>query len=638
MGKILDEIESPQDLKKLSIKNLTQLAKEIRALILEVVSKNGGHLSANLGVVELTLALHYVFDAPRDKIIWDVGHQCYTHKIITGRKNEFPKLRKYQGLCGFPTREESEYDVYNTGHASTALSAALGMSVARDKRKEKHEVIAVVGDGSLTGGVSWEALNQIGHLREKLIIVLNFNEMSISPSVGALSKYLSYLVSGRYYLRIKDLAKSILKSIPAVGWPMIKAGRAVEELIKKTFFPGLVFEELGVRYIGPVQGHSLGSLIEVFEEAKSYDSPVLIHCVTQKGRGYSFSQNNPEKFHGASPFNIQTGESLVRSNRPTYSSVFGQTMVRLASEDEKVLAITAAMPDGTGLVPFASQFPDRFFDVGIAEQHAVNFAAGLAISGFKPVVAIYSTFLQRAYDQLYHDVCLMDLPVVFALDRAGIVSDDGPTHQGINDIIYLRHMPNMVVMAPKDENELQHMIKTALSFSHPVAIRFPKGEGVGVPLDKTFKEIPLGRSELLKEGRDLLLALGSMVYPALEAARKLEREGISLAVVNVRFVKPLDELLILRFARRGRTIITVEEGVVDGGFGSAVRELLDREKKFSIRFKSIGLPLEVFPLGKADQIKKKYKLDSEGLLHQIRGTFPKGTGSDKSKRMRKEEK
>lgn len=638
MGKILNEIKSPRDLKKLSLKNLNQLAREIRALIIEVVSRTGGHLSSNLGVVELTIALHYVFDAPRDKIIWDVGHQCYTHKILTGRKSEFLKLRQYQGLCGFPSREESEYDVYNTGHASTALSAALGMAVARDKRKEKHEVIAVIGDGSLTGGVSWEALNQIGHLREKLIIILNYNEMSISPSVGALSKYLSYLVSGQHYLRIKDQAKSILKSIPAVGWPMIKAGRALEELVKKTFFPGLVFEELGVRYIGPVQGHSLGSLIEVFEEAKTSENPVLIHCVTQKGRGYTFSQNSPEKFHGASPFNPKTGEPLVKSERLTYSSVFGQTMVRLAKEDEKILAITAAMPDGTGLVPFATQFPERFFDVGIAEQHAVNFAAGLAISGFKPVVAIYSTFLQRAYDQLYHDVCLMDLPVVFALDRAGVVSDDGPTHQGINDIVYLRHMPNMVVMAPKDENELQHMIKAALSFSHPVAIRYPKGEGVGLPLDKTFQEIPFGKSELIKEGKDLLLALGSMVYPALEAARKLEREGISLAVANVRFAKPLDEQLILRFAHRGRTIITAEEGVVEGGFGSAVRELLDREKKFNIRHKSIGLPLEIYPLGKAAQIRKRYNLDSEGLFHQIMGTFPKGTGSRRFKRARKEEK
>jgi 1-deoxy-D-xylulose-5-phosphate synthase len=618
MAKILDDIQSPQDLKRLPAEKLPALAGEIRSLILEVVSKNGGHLASNLGVVELTLALHYVFDSPRDKIIWDVGHQCYTHKILTGRKSRFPNLRQHEGLLGFPDREESEHDAYNTGHASTALSAALGIAVARDKRKENHEVVAVVGDGGLTGGVAWEALNQIGHLREKMIIVLNYNEMSISPNVGALSKYLTYLVSGQHYLRIKDHAKSILKSIPAVGTPMIKAGRAFEDAIKKVFFPGLVFEELGIRYIGPVQGHSIPSLIEVFKEAKAYESPVLIHCVTKKGRGYAPAQTNPEKFHGTAPFNRATGEPLKNATKPTYSSVFGETLVKLARKNDKIIAITAAMPEGTGLSHFAREFPDRFYDVGIAEQHAVNFAAGLALRGFRPVVAIYSTFLQRAYDQLYHDVSLMDLPVVFALDRAGVVSDDGPTHQGVNDIIYLRHMPHMIAMAPKDENELQKMLVSALSYSHPAAIRFPKGKGVGVPLEENPGVIPLGRSERLKEGKGLLLALGSMVYPALEAAERLEKEGLSLAVVNARFSKPLDEETILHFASDGNTIITVEEGVVAGGFGSAVRELLDREKRFDVRFKSIGLPLEVYPLGTSDQIKRKYGLDPDGLFAQVK--------------------
>jgi 1-deoxy-D-xylulose-5-phosphate synthase len=620
-NKILDEIESPEGLKKLSSKNLSKLAREIRTLIIEVVSKNGGHLSSNLGVVELTIALHYVFDAPRDKIIWDVGHQCYTHKILTGRKEEFLTLRQYEGLCGFPCREESDYDVYNTGHASTALSAALGTAVARDKKKEGYNVVAVVGDGSLTGGVAWEALNQLGHLREKMIIVLNYNEMSISHNVGAMSKYLSYLVSGQHYLKIKDHVKTILKAIPAVGWPMIKVARAVEEAIKKVFFPGLVFEELGVRYIGPVQGHSIRSLIEVFEDAKTYDGPVLIHCVTQKGRGYLPAQNHPEKFHSASPFDIQSGEVLSKDKRPTYSSVFGQTVVKMAKEDEMIVAITAAMPDGTGLRDFAVQFPDRFFDVGIAEQHAVDFSTGLALNGFKPIVAIYSTFLQRAYDQLYHDVCLMDVPIVFALDRAGIVPDDGPTHQGVNDIVYLRHLPNMIVMAPKDENELQHMIKSAISYSHPSAVRFPKGKVRGVRLDESYEEIPLGQSERLKEGKDLLLAFGNMVYPALEAAQRLEKEGISLAVVNARFAKPLDEQMILKYARPGRTVVTVEEGIVTGGFGSAVREFLDREKRFSVKFKSIGLPLEIYPLGKAEQIRKNLFLDEEGLFRQIRDFY-----------------
>jgi len=619
--KLLDSIHSPKDLKKLPLEKLPQVATEIRALILDVVSKNGGHLASNLGAVELTMALHYVFDSPRDTIIWDVGHQCYTHKILTGRRDRFCTLRQRQGILGFPDRAESEHDIYNTGHASTALSAALGIAVARDKRKDDHKVIAVVGDGGLTGGVAWEALNQIGHLREPIVIVLNYNEMSISPNVGAMSKYLSYLVSGQHYLRIKDQAKSILKSIPAIGQPIIRVGRAVEDTVKKVFFPGLVFEELGIRYVGPVQGHSLPSLIEVFEDARTYDGPVLIHCVTQKGRGYAPARSNPERFHGAAPFNRATGEPISNATAPTYSQVFGQALLKLARRDERIIAITAAMPEGTGLRDFARELPGRFYDVGIAEQHAVNFAAGLALRGLKPVVAIYSTFLQRAYDQLYHDVSLQDLPVVFALDRAGIVSDDGPTHQGVNDIIYLRHMPNMMVMAPKDENELQRMLKSALTYGHPAAIRFPKGKGRGVALEDDPREIALGKSELLKEGKDLLLAYGSMVYPALEAAAELEKEGLSLAVVNARFANPLDREAILPFAKTGNAIITVEEGVLSGGFGSAVRELLDRERRFDIRFLAVGLPSEVYPLGKADEIRKIYGLDSAGLAGRIRRFF-----------------
>lgn len=623
MKTILDKISSPADIKKLSSKELTKLAEEVRDLILETVSKTGGHLSSNLGIVEITLAMNYVFDPPRDKIIWDVGHQCYTHKILTGRKDRFHTLRQFDGLLGFPCREESEYDVYNTGHASTALSAAMGMAVARDKRADNYEVVAVVGDGSLTGGMAWEALNQIGHHREKLIIVLNYNEMSISPNVGALSKYLSYLVSGQHYLRIKDHVKSILKHIPAVGRPMIKVARAVEEAFKKVFFPGLVFEELGIRYIGPVQGHSLGSLIEVFEDAKNHGGPVLIHCVTKKGRGYQPAQVNPSKFHSASPFDIGTGKTKSKDTRPTYSSVFGKTMLDIAEKNERVVAITAAMPEGTGLKPFGDKYPDRFFDVGIAEQHAVDFATGLALGGYKPFVAIYSTFLQRAYDQLYHDVCLMDIPIVFALDRAGIVPDDGPTHQGVNDIVYLGHLPNMIVMAPKDENELQHMLHSVLSYDHPVAIRFPKGKAIGVELDESPKEIPLGKSEVVKQGEDLLLAFGSMVNPCLEAANRLEEEGISLAVVNARFAKPLDEALILDFARSGNVVITAEEAVKTGGFGSMVRALLDEHGINRIRFKSIGIPIEVYPMGKTDQIRKIYGLDTEGIVDGIKGFYEK---------------
>jgi len=634
MAKLLDSIERPSDIRGLSPEELSTLALEIRALILDTVAKNGGHLGSNLGVVELTLALHTVFDSPRDKIVWDVGHQCYTHKILTGRKDGFAGLRRCGGILGFPCRDESEHDVYNTGHASTALSAALGMAVARDKAGEKHHVIAVVGDGSLTGGVALEALNQIGHLRERLIIVLNYNEMSISANVGAWSKYLSYLVSGQHYIRIKDQAKSFLRSIPKIGWPLIKAARAFEELVKKTIFPGLVFTELGIRYVGPVEGHNVQSLVEAFELAKTYDGPILIQCVTQKGKGYQPARAHPEKFHGAGPFQISTGEPRNREWGPSFSSVFGDALIKIAGKDEKVLAITAAMGEGTGLKEFSEKLPERFFDVGIAEQHAVTFASGLAVSGFKPVVAIYSTFLQRAYDQVYHDVCLMDLPVVFVLDRAGIVPDDGPTHQGVNDIAYLRHMPHMIVMAPKDENELQHMLWSALSYGHPASVRFPKAKGLGVPMDEDLHVIPPGRSELVREGRDLLFAFGNMVRPALEAADALEKDGISLAVVNARFVKPLDEEMILRFARPGATVVTVEEGVLAGGAGSAVRELLDREGRFDIRFKAIGLPLEAYPLGKADEIRAMVGLDVPGLTRQIKNLYrvPLCSGADERTR------
>jgi len=618
---ILDRIKGPQDLKNLSYKQLYNLAGEIRDLIIRVVSKNGGHLSPNLGVVELTLALNYVFDSPKDKIIWDVGHQCYTHKILTGRKDGFYKLRKMGGLSGFPVRDESEHDIFNTGHASTALSAAMGMAVARDKKNQNHNIIAVVGDGGMTGGMAWEALNQIGHHREKIVIVLNYNEMSISLNVGALSKYLTYLVSGQHYLRMKDHAKTFLKTIPVVGWPLIKAGRAFEEAIKKTFFPGLLFEELGIRYIGAVEGHSLKSLIEAFEEAKYYDGPVVVLCATKKGKGYLPAQNEPSRFHSARPFDIKTGKMESGDPRPTFSSVFGKTIEKLAEKDRYIVAVTAAMPGGTGLKDFAERFPDRFFDVGIAEQHAVDFSAALALSGFKPVVAIYSTFLQRAYDQLYHDVSLMDIPIIFALDRAGIVPDDGPTHQGINDIVYFRHLPNMIVMAPKDENELQHMLSSAFSYGHPVALRFPKGKAFGVPMDKDFKDIPVGKGELLKEGKDLLIAYGQMVHPCLEAADKLERKGISLAVMNARYASPLDEEMILGFAERGSAVITAEEGVVAGGFGSAVREFLDTMNIFNIKFKRIGIPKNIYPAGKVEQIKKMFGLDPDGIVGHIESLY-----------------
>jgi 1-deoxy-D-xylulose-5-phosphate synthase len=630
MKKILDSIDGPGDLKNLAPEEMAKLAVEIRAEILNVVSRNGGHLSSNLGVVEIALALHRVFDTPRDLIVWDVGHQCYAHKILTGRRKQFSTIRRQDGILGFPSREESPYDAFNTGHASTALSAALGLAVARDRTGASHSVIAVVGDGSLTGGVSWEALNQIGHLRIPMIIVLNDNEMSISQSVGAISKYLGYLSSGQYYLRAKDRAKTLLKSLPGLGGPIIRAGRALEEMVKKTFFPGLVFEELGLRYIGPVQGHSLPSLLEVFETAKTQaDGPILIHCVTRKGRGYVPAQDSPDHFHGAPPFDVESGEPTAPGAKPSYSAVFGETMIRIAREDERVVAITAAMSEGTGLLEYAAERPDQFYDVGIAEQHAVTFAAGLAVGGRRPVCAIYSTFLQRAYDQIYHDVCLQNLPVVFALDRAGLVPDDGPTHQGVNDIAYLRHMPHIILLAPRDENQLRHMLKAAFGYGRPVAVRFPKSEVVGVPMDPAWREIPLGKAETLKEGDDLVLAYGSPVYAALEAAKRVEAEtvsaararGLRLAVVDAMFAKPLDEDLILAYARAGRSILTVEEGVLAGGFGSAVRELLDRHELYGVRVKCLGLPIDVFPVGKMTQLRKRYGLDVDGLAAQFRAFF-----------------
>jgi 1-deoxy-D-xylulose-5-phosphate synthase len=634
MAKILDSIREPADIRKLTPDELSILALEIRALILETVAKNGGHLASNLGVVELTLALHLAFDSPRDKIVWDVGHQCYTHKILTGRKDSFAGLRRCGGILGFPCRDESEHDIFNTGHASTALSAALGMAVARDRAGESHHVIAVVGDGSLTGGVALEALNQIGHLRERLIIVLNFNEMSISINVGAWSKYFSYLVSGQRYIRIKDQAKSLLKRVPQLGQPVIKAGRALEELAKKILFPGLVFKELGIRYIGPVHGHNVESLVEAFETAKTYDGPVLIQCVTQKGKGYQPSRAHPEKFHGLGPFKVATGEPLQREWGPSFSAAFGEAMIKVAKKDEKVLAITAAMGEGTGLKEFSEKLPDRFFDVGIAEQHAVTFASGLAIAGFKPVVAIYSTFLQRAYDQIYHDVCLMDLPVVFVLDRAGIVPDDGPTHQGVNDIAYMRHMPHMIVMAPKDENELQHMLWSAISYGHPCSVRFPKAKGLGVPIDETLQVLTPGKSELVKDGRDLIFAVGNQVAPAVEAANELEKDGLSFAVVNARFVQPLDRDMILRFAGPGRTVVTLEEGIVEGGAGGAVRELLDREGRFGVRFMALGVPVGVHPVGKSDEIRAKVGLDVPSIVRRIRdlSKTPLSCGADERTR------
>ena len=625
MEKLLSKINSPADLRQLSVKKLPQLAREIRKLIIKVVSQNGGHLASNLGVVELTIALHYVFDFSCDKIIWDVGHQTYTHKILTGRKEDFPSLRKYGGISGFPRREESEYDHFNTGHSSTSISAALGMAVARDYNHDNYNVLAVIGDGALTAGLALEGLNQAGYLKRKMIVILNDNEMSISPPVGAISGYLNQIIHGQAYNRLKRDVETILTAIPGIGSQMIRFARTIEESIRRVFVPGMLFEELGFRYIGPVRGHNIATLIRTFEQAKQMEHPCLIHVVTRKGKGYRPAEANPTLFHGSPPFDINNGEFIEKeSSPPSYTSVFAKTMIELARQDEKIVCITAAMPAGTGLSAFAKEFPHRIFDVGIAEQHGITFCAGLAIQGLKPVAAIYSTFLQRAYDQVFHDVCLMNLPITIALDRAGIVGADGPTHHGLYDLSYLSSMPNIIIMAPKDENELRHMLKTAVETPHPVAVRYPRAKGYGVKLDRTLKTLPIGKGEVLMEGKEVaILAIGRMVYPSLRAAERLSEDGMQATVVNARFVKPLDEELIIGLASKIPLLVTVEENSLKGGFGSAVLELLEERGVNRVAVHRIGIPDEIIPHGNTTLLLSKYGLDEKGIYQQIKKILAK---------------
>ncbi len=619
MYEILDKINSPKDVRKLGYDKLKKLAEEIRAEIINVVSKTGGHLSSNLGSVELTLALHRSFNTPEDKLLWDVGHQIYPHKLITGRRELFHTIRQYKGISGFPNRDESEYDVLNTGHASTALSAALGMVIARDQKKEKHHVVAIVGDGSLTGGVALEALNQIGHHKRKLIIVLNDNKMSISPNVGAISKYLDYLQSGQFYVKTKEKIRTIVELIPAVGKKMVELAHEVEDKLKKLMVPGSFFEELGIRYVGPINGHDVKEMEEVFEKVKKCTRPVLVHVVTEKGKGYKPAEEKANWFHSSAPFDIKTGKFKKKNGAPSYSAVFSETLIELAKKDDKIIAMTAAMPEGTGLIKFKEAFPERYYDVGIAEQHGVEFAVGLALGGLKPVIALYSTFLQRAYDQIIHDVSLMDLPIVIGIDRAGAVSGDGPTHQGIYDIAYLNIVPNFIMMAPKDERELQNMLYTALKSEHPVTIRYPRAQGFGVPLKNEFEEILLGKWEYLKEGKDgIIFAVGNRVYPAMEAALELKEEGIEVGVMNCRFIKPMDEEILEEVAKEYKWILTVEDGVLKGGFGTSV-DLYFREKKnFKIKIYSLGYPEEILPQGDTKTIHKLYGIDKEGIIKKVK--------------------
>ncbi|TWJ32913.1 1-deoxy-D-xylulose-5-phosphate synthase [Geobacter argillaceus] len=619
MSKLLETINSPSDLKQLSLEQLGTLAGEVRQFLLENVSRTGGHLASNLGAVELTLALHYCFDSPNDRFIWDVGHQAYTHKIITGRRDRFHTQRQYGGLSGFPKRSESPHDPFGAGHSSTSISAGLGMAVANDLKGEKHKVVAVIGDGSLTGGMAFEALNQAGHLRKNLIVVLNDNEMSISRNVGAFSTFISRKMTGGYYRDLKKEMEGLLSSIPAFGRNILHFAKRAEHSLKGFLTPGSLFEALGFDYVGPVQGHDLPHLVEILRDLKSVEGPVLVHVMTRKGCGYKPAEDNPGKFHGVGPFNIATGEVAAAKGGPaSYTAMFGETLVQLAADDKKIVAITAAMPDGTGLTPFAKAYPDRFFDVGIAEQHALTFAAGLATEGYRPVTAIYSTFAQRAYDQIFHDICLQKLPVTLAMDRAGLVGDDGPTHHGVFDLSLFRHLPEMTLMAPKDENELRHMVKTALYAGAPMALRYPRGTGYGVQLDQEIRELPIGRGEQLVAGDDVaIIAIGSTVYPAVEAATRLATAGIRATVVNARFVKPLDRELILAVARRCGTVVTVEENALQGGFGTAVLELLADERETAVRVKRIGIPDRFVEHGSQAQLRKDLGLDAEGIAATV---------------------
>ncbi len=590
---LLETIDSPADLRKLPLSDFALLAEEIRAKIIETVSHTGGHLAPCLGVVELTLALHYVFNTPDDKLIWDVGHQAYAHKLITGRRDEFHTLRQYKGISGFPKRAESPYDAFDTGHSSTSISASLGISLAKFLKGESTKTIAVIGDGSMTGGMAFEALNQAGHLGKDLIVILNDNEMSISPNVGALSSFLSRKLSGKTMVRIKKDMEHFLKGFHGVGDNILQVLKKSEESFKSFFTPGMLFEALKFEYIGPINGHDIDGLVETLENVRDFhDGPVLVHVITTKGKGYAPAEKNPGSYHGVGPFDKTSGKALPTNPTPiAYTQIFGDTLVEIAEKDPRVTAITAAMPAGTGLTRFANLFPERFFDVGIAEQHAVTFAAGLATEGILPVVAIYSSFFQRALDQIIHDVCLPNLPVTFAIDRGGVVGDDGPTHHGVFDLCFFRFIPNMVLMAPKDEAELQNMLYTSIFLPGPSAVRYCRGNGEGVPLHSELTKIPYGKGELLREGSDvLLLPIGNRVYPALKAAEGLEKLGISAAVINPRFVTPIDGDLICHWAQSTGLVITIEDNVKKGGFGSAVLELFARRNLNNIRTTLLGFP------------------------------------------------
>ena len=611
----LDRIQYPSDLKAYSVHELPGIARELRDEILARVGKTGGHLGASLGAVELTLALHYVFDAPRDQIVWDVGHQAYGHKIITGRRDRFDTLRQRHGLSGFPKRDESEYDTFGVAHASTAISAALGMAVARDLAGEHFKVVAVVGDGALTGGMAFEAMNNAGVLKKDLIVVLNDNKMSISKNVGGLHHYLTRITSGKVYNHFQADVWELLGHLPRGGGKARRVARKIKESVKTLVIPGVIFEELGFRYFGPIDGHDVEFLVETLQQVKGLNGPILVHAITQKGKGYHFTENDPMCAHGVTRYDKIPGDIPAKKGHPSYTSVYGKTVLELARANERVVAITAAMPDNTGLTEFGRVLPERMFDVGIAEQHGVTFAGGLATRGIIPMVTIYSTFLQRAYDQVIHDIALQNLPVRFILDRGGIAGEDGPTHHGAFDLSYLRLIPNMVVMSPKDENELRHMTRTLVDYDQgPIAMRFPRGEGLGVALDPELKALPIGKAEVIREGRDLVfLAIGAMVQPCMAAAERLAARGIEAGVVNARFVKPLDTDVIDQLASQGTLIVTVEDNAVAGGFGSAVNEHLIEQGYEAGCVRNLGLPDRFIEHGERGELLVELGLDADTL-------------------------
>lgn len=617
---LLSQIKGPGDLKSCSIEELTPLAADIRQFLIEKLSVTGGHLAPNLGVVELTIALHYCYNSPRDKFIFDVGHQAYVHKILTGRMDRFDTLRMKDGLCGFVKRCESEHDVWEAGHSSTSLSAAMGMALARDLKGEDHKVIAIIGDGALTGGMAFEALNHIGHEKKDLMVILNDNEMSIAPNVGAMHNYLTKIRSDRNYLRAKDEVEQLLKRIPAVGGKLAKTAEKLKDSLKYMMVSGVLFEELGFKYLGPVDGHDLPGLIDSFKQANNVSGPVLVHVLTTKGKGYTPAEEDSFKWHGIStPYKIESGQLLKAVGNPTYTDVFGKTLIELAEQDERIVAVTPAMPGGSGLVKFGERFPGRMIDVGIAEQHAATMCAALAMEGLKPVFAVYSTFMQRAYDQIVHDICRHNANVMFAIDRAGFVGADGETHQGVFDIAFLRHIPNMVLMMPKDENELRHMMKTALEYNDgPIGFRYPRINVPGVPLDAELVPLPIGSWEMLRDGDGpIIIAVGPMVQVAEAAADILKREGVQAAVVNARFLKPLDEEMLMELARRNQHMIVLEEASQAGSLGSAVLEFYAQRNLSGLDISLMGVPDRFIEHGSINEQLEEVGLTAEDVIRNV---------------------